>query len=96
MRFKPPYKLVMTSLFLIALICCPLSSNRALALGPDSASQGQEANASPTITVEEAEALINLLPPTKELRAKGMVVKWDVQAGPTMNNKDLGIGFSPT
>ena len=88
MRFKPPYKLVMTFLFLIALICCPLSSNRALALGPDSASQGQEANATPTITVGEAEGLISLLPPTKELRAKGMVVKWDVQAGSTMNNKD--------
>jgi hypothetical protein len=47
-----------------------------------------DANLSPTITVEEAEDIINLLPATKELRAKGMDVKWDVQAVPTMNNTD--------
>jgi hypothetical protein len=29
-----------------------------------------------------------LLPATKELRAKGMEVMWDVQAVPTMNNRD--------
>jgi hypothetical protein len=51
------------------------------------ASVHRDANLFPTITVEEAEDLINLLPATKELRAKGMEVKWDVQAVPTMNNK---------
>src|SRR5882672_8227397 len=45
-------------------------------------------NLSPTITISEAEDLINLLPATKELRAEGMDVKWDVQAVPTMNNRD--------
>src|ERR1700688_1798009 len=41
---------------------------------------------SPTITIADAEGLINLLPVVKELRAKGMDVKWDVQSVPTMNN----------
>jgi hypothetical protein len=41
---------------------------------------------SSTITISEAEDLIQLLPVTKELRAKGMDVKWDVQTVPTMNN----------
>jgi hypothetical protein len=40
-----------------------------------------------TITVSEAEELINLLPTTRELHAKGMDLKWDVQAVPTLNNK---------
>jgi hypothetical protein len=52
------------------------------------ASVHRDANLSPTIAVEEAEDLINLLPATKELRAKGMDVKWDAQAVPTMNNRD--------
>jgi WD40 repeat protein len=43
---------------------------------------------SPTITLDEAKDLMNLLPATKELRAKGMDVKWDVRAVPTMNNRD--------
>jgi hypothetical protein len=30
---------------------------------------------------------MNLLPATKDLRSKGMVVKWDVRTVPTMNNK---------
>ena len=47
-----------------------------------------EANESPTITVQEAGELINLLPVIKERRVKGMVVKWDMQTGATMNDKD--------
>jgi hypothetical protein len=45
-------------------------------------------NPSPTITLAEAEDLLKLLPVVKELRAKGMELKWDVQDVPTMNNKD--------
>src|SRR5258708_35704413 len=45
-------------------------------------------NPTPTITIDEAKGLINLLPAIKELRAKGVVVKWDVQTGATMNDKD--------
>ena len=44
-------------------------------------------NSSLTITVPEAEELINLLPTTRELRAIGMDLKWDLQAVPTLNNK---------
>ena len=63
--------------------CSPLSPIRA----SDGTAVNRDKNLSLTITVEEAEDLIDLLPVTKELRAKGMVVKWDVQAGRTMNNK---------
>jgi hypothetical protein len=87
-----PYSLLeaVAAPFLAVLICCPLSSNRASAFasGVVSASPGPEANESPTITVQEAGELIDLLPVTKELRAKGMVVKWDVQTGASMNDKD--------
>jgi hypothetical protein len=48
----------------------------------------RDPNLSPTITIAEAEGLINLLPIVKELRAEGMAVKWDVQTVPTMNNTD--------
>jgi hypothetical protein len=48
----------------------------------------RDGNMSPTITIDEAKGLINLLPPVEELRAKGMDVKWDVQAVSDMNNKD--------
>jgi len=48
----------------------------------------RDTNPSPTVTIVEAEGLINLLPVVKELRAKGMDVKWDVQSVPTMNNTD--------
>ena len=48
----------------------------------------RDPNPSPTITITEAEGLINLLPVVKDLRAKGMDVKWDVQAVATMNNTD--------
>lgn len=76
---------------LAVLICCPLSFTRACALVSGVVSSNADAdgdtNLSPTITIEEAADLIDLLPVTKELRAKGMVVKWDVQAVTTMNNK---------
>jgi hypothetical protein len=88
MRFKARNKLVITLFLLIVFVSCPSSPTQAFEVGSDSASQGHEANVSPTITVEEAETLINLLPVTKELRAKGMVVKWNVQTVPTMNNQD--------
>jgi hypothetical protein len=48
----------------------------------------RDANLPSTITIKDAENLINLLPATKELRAKGMDVKWNVQAVPDMNNRD--------
>src|SRR5206468_10892983 len=54
----------------------------------DGTGVNRDENPSPTITIDEAKGLINLLPATKELRAKGMDVKWDVQAVPTMNNRD--------
>lgn len=62
----------------------PQSSIRA----SDATGVNRDENPSPTITIDEAKGLINLLPATKELRAKGMDVKWDVQAVPTMNNRD--------
>jgi hypothetical protein len=71
-----------------------LGLNRADSAGPLltspslQASQEHESKVSPTITVEEAETLINLLAVIRELRAKGMVVNWDVQTVPTMNRKD--------
>src|SRR5258707_1912206 len=71
------------------LICCPLSSARASAFASGVVSDADgDTNLSPTITTEEAADLIALLPVTKELRAKGMDVRWDVQAVPTMNNRD--------
>jgi hypothetical protein len=85
---KASYKPIATSLFLIVLISCPCSAGGVFALRPESARQGREVSASPVITLEEAQALIGLLPATKELRAKGMVVKWDMQTVPTMNNND--------
>jgi hypothetical protein len=88
MRFKSPNNLVITFFLVIVFVCCPPPPTQAFAVGSDSAGQGHEANVSPTITEEEAETLINLLPVTKELRAEGMVAKWDVQTAPTMNNED--------
>lgn len=53
------------------------------------ASPRNEGSEPPTITVQEAEELMDLLPVTKKLRSKGMVVKWDVQtASQSMNNVD--------
>lgn len=54
----------------------------------EAASTARDRNSSPTITLVEAEDLLNSLPVVKELRAKGMELKWDVQDVPTMNNKD--------
>jgi hypothetical protein len=64
--------------FSILVSLCLLFTN--LTLGDEKLSS--------TITVEEAENLLSLLPATKELRAKGMDVRWDAQAVPTMNNRD--------
>jgi hypothetical protein len=77
--------------FLILVSLCSLVTN--LAFGGELAASfvtgaNRDENLSPTITISEAEDLINLLPATKELRAKGMDLKWDVQAVPTMNNRD--------
>ena len=48
----------------------------------------RDENPTPTITISEAEDLLSLLPVTKELRSKGMDVKWDRQTNSTMNNSD--------
>src|SRR2546421_305965 len=85
---KASYTPVGTSFFLIALIYCLCSPSCAFALGSDWESQGREVTGSPAITLEDAQALINLLPAVKELRAKGTVVKWYVQTVATMNSKD--------
>jgi len=68
MRFKAPNKLVITLFLLILFVSWLPSTTQALAIGSDSASQGHEAKVSPTITVEEVEALVNLLPAVKERR----------------------------
>jgi hypothetical protein len=77
---------------LAVLICCPLfcTETFAFAVGVLSGTAGADGgeNLSPTITIDEAKSLMNLLPVVEELRAEGMDVKWDVQAVPTMNNKD--------
>ncbi len=84
--------------FLILVSFCTLLTN--LAFGDELAdgTVNRDENPSPTITISEAEELINLLPATKELRGKGIDVKWDVQAVPTMNDQDyyfLGFTMRP-
>jgi hypothetical protein len=56
---------------------------------PASASTHVDGNANemPTIAIDEAKSLMNLLPAVEALRTKGMDVRWDAQAVPTMNNK---------
>lgn len=66
----------------------PFAFPLSLIQATNSAGANRDENQSPTITIAEAEELMNLLPATKELRAKGIEVKWDVQSVPTMNNKD--------
>jgi hypothetical protein len=91
MRFCSLFRAVAVP-YLAVLVCCPLSSTRASGfvsgVVSSSATADDDTNLSPTITVEEAAELIALLPATKELRARGMDVKWDVQAVPTMSNTD--------
>ena len=71
----------------LVLVClCSFLTN--LTFGQKVASSDGAENVSATITCAEAEELIKLLPVTKELRAKGMDVKWDVQDVATMNNQD--------
>jgi hypothetical protein len=88
MRFQFLSKFVPIFLCLVVLDCFPFLSSRAFASGVVSASPGRAANESSIVTIEDAQALVNLLPATKDLRAKGMVVKWVVQTVPDMNNKD--------
>jgi hypothetical protein len=84
-------KAVTTALCLGVLLCCHLFSTEAsvFALGVVSGTAGADGdeNLSPTITIDEAKSLMNLLPAVEALRTKGMDVRWDVQAVPTMNNK---------
>jgi len=82
------HKLIFTSLLLAAFAVCACSVTWALPLRPDSEGQAHEASAAPAITLQDAQALLNLLPAVKELRAKGMELRWDVQSVPTMNTKD--------
>lgn len=87
-----PAKAVTNALCLAVLICCPLFSTEASAFASGvlsrAAGADRDENLSPTITIDEAKSLMNLLPVVEELRAKGMDVKWEVQAIGTMNNKD--------
>ncbi|HEY4739653.1 MAG TPA: hypothetical protein VIH76_03570 [Candidatus Acidoferrales bacterium] len=55
---------------------------------PLSAQADDKADSLQTITVEEAASLLDVLPVTKELRAKGIVVKWESQSVATMNNRE--------
>ncbi len=48
----------------------------------------------PALTSAEASDLINLLPVVRELRAKGMDVRWDLRAVPDMNNTGFSFGFT--
>src|SRR6266403_3153619 len=84
-------KAVTSALCLGVLLCCHLCSTAAsaFALGVVSGTVGADGDEklSPTITLDEAKSLMNLLPAVEELRGKGMDVKWDVQAVPTMNNR---------
>src|SRR6266403_5206140 len=75
---------VVRSLVVVSL--CSLLTN--LAFRHKLAPIDRDENVPATITSTEAEELIKLLPVTKDLRTKGMDVKWDVQAVPTMNNQD--------
>jgi hypothetical protein len=70
------------------ILVCLSSFLTNLAFGQKVASIDGKENVATTITCTEAEELIKLLPVTKELRAKGMDVKWDVQSVATMNNQD--------
>jgi len=81
-----------TTLSIAVLICSSVCTARAFpsgtALAPVGAQADDKTDLAQTITVEEAASLLDVLPVTKELRAKGMVVKWDRQSVPTMNNRD--------
>src|ERR1051325_2034447 len=68
------------SLILVSLCLVPIN----LVFGDDPATPSGPT----TITIAEAEALLNLVPVIQDLRAKGIIVKSDVQSVSTMNNKD--------
>jgi hypothetical protein len=63
---------------------CPAATT----LMPSSRQVDEKTGLPGTITIEEAGSLLNVLPATMELRAKGIVVKWDSQSVPAMNNRD--------
>src|ERR1700722_5609208 len=81
-----------TALWIIVLIWCFLCTARAfpsaMEITPVRAQADDNANSPKTITIEEAASLLDVLPVTKDLRAKGMIVKWDAKSVATMNNKD--------
>jgi hypothetical protein len=94
-----PWKACLSVQFTRAALCCgliiglllfsPVRASARPVYGPErQQSTARDRNSSPTITLVEAEDLLNLLPVVKELRAKGMELKWNVQDVPTMNNKD--------
>lgn len=76
---------LLLSLIPASQICASGLTSALVSINTDSDGDG---NPSTTITLAEAEELIQKLPVTIELRAKGMDLKWDVQTGPTMNDKD--------
>jgi hypothetical protein len=81
-----------TFLWIVVFISCSVCAAQAFpsakAFAPVRAQADDNANLPQTITVEEAATLLDVLPVTKDLRAKGMVVKWDTQSVAAMNNKD--------
>ncbi|MGO9590209.1 MAG: hypothetical protein ACLP3K_09225, partial [Candidatus Acidiferrales bacterium] len=94
-----PWKACLSVQLSRAALCCgliiglllfsPVRASVRPVYGPErQQSTARDRNSSPTITLVEAEDLLNFLPVVKELRAKGMELKWDVQDVPTMNNKD--------
>ncbi|HTQ59508.1 MAG TPA: hypothetical protein VMI32_04750 [Candidatus Solibacter sp.] len=68
------------ALILVSLCLVPIN----LAFGDDPATPSGPT----TITIAEAEALLNLVPVIQDLRAKGIIVKSEMQSVSTMNNKD--------
>jgi hypothetical protein len=81
-----------TALWIVVLIWCSVCAAQAfpsaVEITPVRAQADDNANSPQTITIEEAASLLDVLPITKDLRAKGMIVKWDTQSVGTMNNKD--------
>jgi hypothetical protein len=81
-----------TIIWIPILIWCSVCADRAfpsaMAFAPGRAQADDNANLPQTITTAEAASLLEVLPVTKDLRAKGMVVNWDKQSVATMNNKD--------
>ena len=81
-----------TAIWMAILIWCSVCAARAfpsaVAFASVPAQTDHNTSLPQTITTEEAATLLDVLPITKDLRAKGMVVKWGTQSVATMNNKD--------